>query len=126
MKTWKLVSGILSIIIFVIVSFQSCAAGVVNSVEGNGGNSGSVGFICGALILSGGIVSIVSHKSVKKGGNIAIIILFGLCAIMGFTGYDNYKDLVVWSIWAAVNAVLAIIALMKNNKNNKKSNDISD
>ena len=33
MKTWKLVSGILSIILFVIVTFQSCAAGVANSLE---------------------------------------------------------------------------------------------
>ena len=31
MKTWKLVSGILSIIMFVFVTFQSCAAGISNS-----------------------------------------------------------------------------------------------
>ena len=41
MKTWKLVSGILSIILFVIVTFQSCAAGVANSLEANGETSGS-------------------------------------------------------------------------------------
>lgn len=38
MKTWKLVSGILSMILFVIVTFQSCAAGVANSLEANGGD----------------------------------------------------------------------------------------
>lgn len=32
MKVWKLVSGILSIILFVFVSFQSCAAGVSNAL----------------------------------------------------------------------------------------------
>ena len=31
MKTWKLVSGILSIILFVVVTFQSCAAGISNT-----------------------------------------------------------------------------------------------
>lgn len=36
MKTWKLVSGILSIIMFVFVTFQSCAAGISNSIEDNG------------------------------------------------------------------------------------------
>ena len=41
MKTWKLVSGILSMILFVIVTFQSCAAGVANSLEANGETSGS-------------------------------------------------------------------------------------
>ena len=32
MKVWKLVSGILSIILFVFVSFQSFAAGVSNAL----------------------------------------------------------------------------------------------
>lgn len=42
MKTWKLVSGILSIILFVFVSFQSCAAGISNTLEANGEAGGSV------------------------------------------------------------------------------------
>lgn len=45
MKVWKLVSGILSIILFVFVSFQSCAAGVSNALEANGEASGSAGII---------------------------------------------------------------------------------
>lgn len=112
MKTWKLVSGILSIILFVVVSFQSCAAGVVNALEENGGSSGSVGAMVAILMLAGGIVSVATRKSVKKGGNIALIILFGLGALMGFTGYGNYTDLVIWSIWCLINAILAIVALM--------------
>ena len=36
MKTWKLVSGILSIILFVFVSLQSCAAGLGNAIADNG------------------------------------------------------------------------------------------
>ena len=43
MKTWKLVSGILSIILFVFVSFQSCAAGISNTLEANGEAGGSAG-----------------------------------------------------------------------------------
>lgn len=33
MKVWKLVSGILSIVLFVFVTFQSCAAGVANTLS---------------------------------------------------------------------------------------------
>ena len=40
--------------------FQSCAAGVVNALEDNGGISGSVGVIVGILMLAGGIVSIAT------------------------------------------------------------------
>ena len=53
MKTWKLVSGILSMILFVIVTFQSCAAGVANSLEANGETSGSAGVFVAILMLAG-------------------------------------------------------------------------
>lgn len=83
MKVWKLVSGILSIVLFVFVSFQSCAAGVSNALEANGEASGSAGIIVAILMLAGGIVSIATRKSLGKGGNIALIVLFGLAAIIG-------------------------------------------
>jgi hypothetical protein len=48
-----------------------------------------------------------------KGGNIALIILFGLAALMGFSGYGNYSDLIIWSCWCLLNAVLAFISLIR-------------
>lgn len=116
MKTWKLVSGILSIILFLIVSVQSCAAGVVNAIEENGQSSGSAGIIVAIMLLSGGIVSIATRKSTGKGGNIALIVLFGIAALVGFTMAGNYSDLVIWAIWCLVNAALAVVALVKGKK----------
>lgn len=123
MKTWKIVSGILSIILFVVISFQSCAAGVVNALEENGGTSGSAGVMVAILILAGGIVSIASRKSVKKGANIALVILFGLAALIGFAGYGNYSDLIIWSVWCLINATLAAVALITGKK---KADTITD
>lgn len=117
MKTWKLVSGILSMILFILVAFQSCAAGMVNALENNGGLSGSVGIFVAILMLAGGIVSVVTRKSQGKGGNIALTILFGLAALMGFAGYGNYSDLVIWASWCLINAILAVVVLIKNKKN---------
>ena len=116
MKTWKLVAGILSIVFFFVVMLQSCAAGVVNAIEDNGGTSGSAGLIVGILILVGGIVSIATRKSTGKGGNVALIVLFGLAALLGFGAHGNYKDLVVWAVWCLINAVLAIVSMLKGNK----------
>ena len=73
MRVWKLVSGILSIILFAVVMFQSCAAGVVNALEDNGGISGSVGVIVGILMLAGGIVSIATRNKTGKGHDIALL-----------------------------------------------------
>ena len=50
MKTWKLVSGILSIILFVVVSFQSCAVGIGNTLSENGEVGGSGGIILAILM----------------------------------------------------------------------------
>lgn len=116
MKTWKLVSGILSIILFVIVSLQSCAAGVANALEANGEISGTTGIVVAVLMLAGGIVSVATRKSAGNGGNIALIVLFGLAALVGFTGYGSYSDLAIWSGWCLVNAVLAVIALRKSRR----------
>ena len=73
MRVWKLVSGILSIILFAVVMFQSCAAGVVNALEDNGGISGSVGVIVGILMLAGGIVSIATRNKTGKGHDLSLI-----------------------------------------------------
>lgn len=116
MKVWKLVSGILSIILFVIVTFQSCAAGLSNTLEENGEVSGTAGVLVAAFMLAGGIVSIATRKSEKNGGNIALIILFGLAALIGFTNHGSFSDLAIWSGWCVINAVLAIVSFISIKK----------
>ena len=126
MKIWKLVAGILSIILFVLVIFQSCAAGLSNALQENGEISGTTGVIVAILMLTGGIVSIASRNSVKNGGNIALIVLFGLATLIGFAGYGSYSDLAIWAGWCLINAIIAVIAIILNNKNKKNENGESE
>ena len=116
MKTWKLVSGILSIVFFFMVAFQSCAAGLSNALSDNGEVSGSAGILVGFFMLTAGIVSIASRKSSGGGGNIAIIVLDGLAALVGMMLAGSYSDLKIWSGWCLICAVLALIALIKRRK----------
>ena len=115
MKVWKLVSGILSVILFV---FVSCAAGLGNALADNGEVSGSAGIIVAIFMLAGGIVSISTRKG-GKGGNIALIILFGLAALIGFSMAGSYGDLNIWAGWCAINAIIALVALITGKKNKK-------
>ena len=92
MKTWKLVSGIISIVLSVFVVFQSMMAGLANALEANEQSSGSAGLVVSICMLCGGIVSIVSRKNNSKGTNIALIILFGLATLTGFVLAGNYSD----------------------------------
>ena len=115
MKTWKLVSGILSIVLFAIVSFQSCAVGIGNTLQDNGEIGGSAGILVAIMLLAGGIVSIATRKG-GKGGNIALIVLFGLGALCGFTMGGSYSDLSLWAAWCLICTILAIVALVKKPK----------
>ena len=114
MKVWKLVSGIISIASVLIILVQSCATGIVNSMEGNSDVGGTAGIIVAILMLTLGIVSIVTRKSLGKGGNVAIIILSLLIAFFGFGNAEVYTDLMVWSGWAIICAVLALISILIN------------
>lgn len=116
MKIWKLVSGILNIILFVFVTFQSCAAGIGNALSENEEVSGSAGMIVAAMLLAGGIVSIVTRKSIRKGGNITLIVLYGIAAIMGFTMAGSYSDLKIWAGWCVICLALAVVSIIKNKK----------
>ncbi|MBQ4220410.1 MAG: hypothetical protein II666_12760 [Butyrivibrio sp.] len=119
MKIWKLVAGILSMVFFMVVILQSCAAGVANALEDNGEVSGSAGVLVAIFMLAGGIVSVATRKAQGKGGNIALIVLFGLAALVGFTNYGSYSDLAIWSGWCLINAVLAAVAIAFGKKKNK-------
>lgn len=107
MKTWKLVSGILSLVFTVIILFQSCAAGIVGAVEKSSSSGGSAGVLVSLCMIAGGITSIATRNSEGNGGNKALIAIFGLAALMAFTMNGIFKDLIVWGLWCAINAGLA-------------------
>lgn len=116
MKIWKLVAGILSIILSVFVLFQSMFAGLGNALSNNGEVSGTASLIVSIMLLAGGIVSIVVRNKDGKGGNIAIIILFGIATLVGFTSAGSYGDLYIWSAWCLINVILAIVSILKMSK----------
>lgn len=103
MKTWKLVSGIISIVLSVFVVFQSMMAGLANALEESGQSSGSAGLVVSICMLCGGIVSIVSRKNNSKGSNITLIILFGLATLTGFVLAGNYSDLYTVMVFLVFN-----------------------
>lgn len=111
MKTWKLVAGVLCLVLCVVVMLQSCAAGVVNSIEENDDAGGSAGIIVSLLLLTGGIVSIATRNSTGKGGNITLIVLFVIAALIAVSNAKVYKDLTVWAVWCGINALVAFIGL---------------
>lgn len=115
MKTWRLVAGILSIILSLFVTFQSGIAGLSNAMQQNGESSGSAGLFVAIFMLTGGIISICVRKG-GKGGSIALAIVFLLAFLLGISSAGSYKDLVIWSYWCLINGILAVIGIFLKKK----------
>ena len=127
MKIWRLVSGILSMVSFLIITFQSCAVGFVNAVEDNKDDtSGAGGVLVAFGLLVAGIVATALWKKTSKGGDIALIVLYGLTALMGFANQGTFSDLVIWSSWALICAIMAAIALILHSRANSDDEIIAE
>ncbi len=122
MKVWKLVSGIISLVIVLIILFQSCAVGVANTMSKSDDMSGTLGVLVAMLLIAAGIVSIVVKNSQNKKSYIPLIILYGLGALIGFTSSGKYADLVVWAVWCLVCAIVAAVGLVKQESEQEGTN----
>ena len=116
MKTAKLVTGILCMVLTVLVLFQSCAAGISNTLAENGEVSGSAGILLAILMLAGGIVEVATRNAAGKGGSIAASVLFLLAAILGFANAGSYADLNIWSAWCLILGALNVVSIFATKK----------
>lgn len=114
LKTAKLIIGIISIVLFIIIAFQSCAAGLSNALLENGESSGSAGIIVAFFMLISGIVGISTRNS--KGGGITAGVFYALAGIIGLGNYGSYGDLQIWSILCLIFAAIFIIGSARMKK----------
>lgn len=112
----RLAIGIISIVLFVIIGFQSCAAGVVNTLEDNGATSGSSGMGTAIFVLIAGIVGICTRNSKGKGGAITTTVFYWLAALLTIGTGDTYPDLPIWGVIAFLFGVVFLIAGIKTKK----------
>lgn len=118
MRTAKLVIGIISIVLFFIIMFQSCAAGFLDAVKKDGSVSGFAGAVTGFCMLIAGIVGIATRDS--KGGGITAGIFYLLGGLIGFSSAGRFADL---NIWAGIAILFAIIFLF-GSMGMKKAGDV--
>ncbi|MBB6697414.1 hypothetical protein [Clostridium algidicarnis] len=108
----KKVIGILSIVLFTIITFQSCAAGLGNAMESSKEASGSAGFMLALAWLIAGIILLCSKKS--KGMVITSIVFYALAGIIGIANVGSFKDLMIWAVVSFIFTALLIFHLVKN------------
>lgn len=111
MKTSRTVIGIISIVLFVLVSFQSCAVGLGNVIADNGEASGGAGLILAFCMLIAGIVGIATRKT--KGGTITSGCFYAVGGLIGIANVGTFEDLKIWSILSFIFAAVFILTAIK-------------
>lgn len=96
--TAKLILGIISMVLFALVAFQSCAAGLNNVLSENGEASGSFGFLVALNLLFSGIIAVAARKSIHKAPWIIAAVLLWLNYFFAKTFGGSYGDLIIWGI----------------------------
>lgn len=115
----KKVIGIISIVLFVVIAFQSCAAGIGNALTKSKVPSGSAGFMLAICMLIAGIIALISKFS--KGMTITSLVFYAFGGIVGICNIGIYKDLQIWSVLSFIFAALLLFDIIKNKaKYNKK------
>lgn len=114
MRTTKIIVSIASILLFVLVMFQSCTAGMYNALEKNGETSGTAGMVVAFLMLISGIAGLCTKDS--KGGTLTVSIFYFLAGLIGISSAGAYKDLILWGSLCLIFGVIYFISARKMKK----------
>lgn len=129
MKIWKIIFGILSILLGAFLFYES------SQVEHSGQfvqrlgveiNAFSlyVGFIVSIIYIAIGICAVIKYKESEKRMDLILLVLAIVAFIFSFMGPKIFEDLYFCSLWAIVCIVTLVISIVKKDRNDKKS-DIS-
>lgn len=125
MKTVKLIIGIISIVLFGFILFQSCAAGIGNTLAGNGEVSGSAGVFLAVCMLIAGIVGIATRNGIAGGFVSGGFYTVG--GLIGIANFGSYGDLMIWSVLCFIFAVVFIAgSIMTKGHGNQPEDDPDD
>ena len=114
--TAKLILGIISMVLFILVAFQSCAAGLGNALSNNGEASGSFGFLVALNLLITWIIAVAARKSVKKLPWIIAAVLLWLNYFYAKIFGGSYSDLVVWGFLSFALGVFYLFSAVRSKK----------
>ena len=124
MKTAKLAIGIISMVLFLVIIFQSCAVGIGNALEENDENSGSAGVFVAVCMLIAGIVGVCTRKSI--GGGFVCGGFYAVAGLIGITNYGSFGDLMIWSVLSFIFAAVFVIGSILTKKSpSKDENEVN-
>ncbi|WP_269477797.1 DUF5067 domain-containing protein [Hominibacterium faecale] len=113
LSTGRLVIGIISMILFIFIAFQSCAAGLSNALEENNALSGSAGLFTAIMFLVAGIVGVCTRNTRGIVGPIITAVLYFIGAAFTIGTGDTYGDLPIWGALSAIFGLMLVFCVVK-------------
>jgi hypothetical protein len=107
MKIAKLIIGIISCVLFLLITVQSCVVGAGNVMFNSRESSGAAGFLLAICLLVAGIVGMATRNS--KGGGITSGVFYALGGFIGIISFGTFADLQIWAILSFIFAVIFIL-----------------
>jgi len=111
----KLIIGIISIVLSALIFYQSyyvrMAAAFSSIFGGNEDLSGFVGLIVAVLVLTAGIVGIVTRSA--RGGGITTGVLYVLASFIGLSSHGMFVDLIIYAVIVGIFGLIFIIGSVK-------------
>ena len=113
----RLIIGIVLLVLAVFVLFQSCAAGVVNTLDSNSDDlGGSAGLIVSIFMIVAGIIGICTRNSKGKAGPIITAVLLVLGGILALCNAAVFQDLTIWGTVCIAFGIVFIICAIKTRR----------
>ncbi len=114
--TAKLVIGILSMVMFFIIGFQSCAVNVGDIFLHSGEAGGSFGILVAINLLASGIIAVAARKSVKMTPWIINTVLLWLNYFYAKMFRGTFHDLLIWGFLSFAAGVFFLLSAMRTKK----------
>lgn len=112
----RLSIGIISMVLFPLITLQSCAVGINNALQENQSTSGSSGFGTAFFMLVGGIVGVCTRNSKSKIGPIISALFYFLSVSLAFGNTETYGDLEIWGTLSAIFGAVFVLCAIKTKK----------
>lgn len=120
-STGRLTIGVVSILLFVLIMIQSCAAGALNIMTANGSNSGMQGAITAICFLTAGTIGLCTRNSLSSIGPIITVIFYWIGTIMTLNTTGVYADLPIWGNISFAFGLFFLVCAINASKEDKSS-----
>ncbi len=106
-------------VLFLVIMFQSCAAGIGEALTGDESGSAGNGAAVAWLMLIAGIVGVCTRKKVV-GAYITAAFYF-VAGLLGVTSTGIFADLIIWGVVALIFAAVFVLGGILTAKAKKKT-----